>query len=338
MSVSVVISTYNRRKTFARTLTEVLDQAAGDTFDVLVVDDCSSDDTPQYMNRMMQEHPELGYLRHAENQGRVATRNDGVTAARGDIVILLDDDIVPVPGFVAAHRRVHEQAVAEHVAVMGNVWFATECVEGSNFGRYVQSRYLGCRSLRERAGIDYENLPARFFGTGNCSVRRSDLIAVGLFDARFRYYGGEDEDMGHSLRCAGVRIVFGPDAGGIHHDEVSLDRYKAKLMECARYALATTRAKSPEYVETTQVVYLLPINRQRDSASRVARKLVIGLLCKPPISRVLEWWATHIDHVPRLYSQSLYRLLTASWVYRGYRQTGDPDRRVEYSESLNHHS
>ena len=251
-------------------------------------------------------------------------------------MILLDDDCVPGAGFVDAHRRVHEQAGSQHVAVMGNVSFAAECIDCSNFGRFLQSRYLGCRTPRDRTGIDYANLPARCFGAGNCSARQSDLVAVGLFDPRFRYYGGEDEDMGYSLRRSGVRIAFAEDARTMHHDEVSIQRYKTKLMEGARYGLATTLAKSPDYVETTQLIYLLPVDRRRDSPSRLARKLLVGILCNPPISIVLEWWARRTDDIPWLYSQSLYRLLTASWLYQGYRLKGNPDLRVEYRDLSQH--
>ena len=56
-SASVIIATYNRRRTLARTLEGVLHQASRDTFEVIVVDDCSSDDTQQYMNEIVQAHP-----------------------------------------------------------------------------------------------------------------------------------------------------------------------------------------------------------------------------------------------------------------------------------------
>jgi glycosyltransferase involved in cell wall biosynthesis len=331
-SASVVIPTYNRRTTLARTLEGLLQQTARDPFEIIVVDDCSSDDTPEYMHALRGSHPRIVYLRHTENAGRVVTRNDGIKIAHGDVIILLDDDNLPNAGFVDAHLRIHAGAGAERVAVMGNVRFASDCIAGSNFGRFLQSRYLGCRSPSDRAGIDYADLPSRCFGTLNCSVRRSDLVAVGLFDPRFRYYGGEDEDMGHALRRSGVRIVFGEEARTAHHDEVSLERYKSKLTELAHYGLAVAQTKNPEYIETTQMVYLLPIERN-DSALRRARKLLFSILCNRPVNVMLEWWARRTEGIPWLYSQSPYRLLTASWLYQGYRSKGIPDLRVEYGDS-----
>ena len=135
--------------------------------------------------------------------------------------------------------------------------------------------------------------------------------------------------MGHALRRAGVRIVFAEDARSLHHDEVSLGRYKGKLMESARYGLTITQAKSPEYVASTKFVYLLPMDWHADSPTLLVRKFVLSLFCARPISVVLEWWARYTDGAPRLYSGSLYRMLAASWVYQGYRGTGDADRRIE---------
>jgi GT2 family glycosyltransferase len=331
-ATSVVIPTYNRRATLARTLAALLPQGSRHSVEIIVVDDSSSDDTPQYMQALLAIHPQVVYLRHEKNAGRVVTRNDGITIARGHVIVLLDDDNVPDAGFVDAHLRLHDEAGAERIAVMGNVRFAPECIAASNFGRFLQSRYLGSRMPGDGAGINYADLPARFFGTLNCSAHRSTFVAVGLFDTRFRHYGGEDEDMGHALRRSGVRIVFGEQARTTHYDDVSLRRYKSKLTEFAHFGLAAAQAKNPDYVETTQMVNLLPIE-STDAPLRRARKLLIGLLCRWPVSAAMEWWARRTDAIPWLYSQKLYRLLTASWLYHGYRSKDRPDLRVEYGEA-----
>jgi glycosyltransferase involved in cell wall biosynthesis len=330
--VTVVIPTYNRCRTLAKTLGAVLTQTSGQSFDVVVIDDGSCDDTQRFMREMTTAHASLTYIRHEQNRGRVETRNDGITSARGDIVILLDDDNVPSAGFIDAHWQEHANASPAHVAVMGNVSFAPEVIEGSNFGRYMQSRYLGARPLRERNSIDFNDLPSRFFGTLNCSARRSDLLRVGLFDARYRYYGGEDENMGHALSLAGVRIVFAENARTVHQDEVSIARYKTKLIESAHYGLVVTSAIAPDYVASTRLSLVLPMDARRDSLRQLGLKFVIGLLCRPPVSWLLERWARSTDRLRWLYSWPLTRLLTASWVYYGYRLKGTPDARVEYAE------
>jgi glycosyltransferase involved in cell wall biosynthesis len=334
MYCSVIIPTYNRRKTLERTLEGVLAQSVGsEAYEVIVVDDGSVDDTPEYMATVRERALNLTYIRHDLNRGRPETRNDGIRAARGEIVILLDDDNVPVHGFVEAHRRAHEESGDERIVVMGNVRFAPEVVQGGNFARFLESRYLGSREPGERAGLDYGNLPARCFGTGNASIRRSDLLAVGLLDERFRFYGGEDEYLGYCLTRAGVRIVFGEDARSLHYDEVTIGRYRVKLLEAARLGLRILMDNCPDYVESTQVRFLMPIRIRADRPSVIAAKMAMRLVTCTPSRILLEQWAVLTDRIRWLYCWPVYRALSAAWIAYGYRTQPDGKSLVTYGES-----
>ena len=333
MDTSVVVSTYNRRKILEQTLNALLDQTVPrEAFEVIVVDDCSSDDTRAYMNRLRELAPHVVYIRHDENRGRVVTRNDGIKAAHGDLVIFLDDDNVPDRFFVEAHIRCHERNGSEHIAVMGNVRFAAAVVSSGNFARYLHSRYLGCRSSSDRKGIDYSNLPARCLGTLNCSVRRVDLLAVGMLDTSFRLYGGEDEYLGFCLKKSGIRILFGEDARSWHYDDASILRYKSKIMENAREGLKIILRKSPEYFEGTQVRFLLSVNWKNDSLKRIIAKLGVQAFLNPLIVFLMERWALFTDRLSFLYFGPLCRLLVAGWGLLGIRLDQRPVRFVTYGE------
>jgi glycosyltransferase involved in cell wall biosynthesis len=333
MYASVVIPTYNRRKTLARTLDGIISQtAANDTYEIIVVDDQSTDDTQTYMISMLEVVPNLVYLRHDKNQGRVVTRNDGIRAARGDIVIFLDDDNWPDSNFVEAHRGYHERSNERHLVVMGNAQYAPIAIQGSNFGKYLQSRYLGCRTPKERSRLDYTNLPPHCLGTLNCSVRRSDLLALGLLDTSFIYYGGEDGYLGYGLTRLGARITFGEEARTLHYDDVSIARYKLKLLETARFGLRTIMDKSPDYVEDTQVRFLLPIDWQKDSPIRIVVKASIWALLNPLTTFLFERWAVLTDRFSRIYFSPLYRLLLAAWILQGYRSKMRSVPLVTYGE------
>ena len=194
MDVSVVVPTYNRKENLTRCLSALRDQTVVESvYEVIVVDDCSTEDIRSYIEDLRKSWSNLVYIHHSQNQGLAATRNSGIVAARGDIVICLDNDNVPARQFVEAHMQYHWQNGSEHVAVIGNAKFAPECITGTNFGRNLQSKYLGCRSSRDRARLDYSNLPPNNLAGLNHSVRRSDFMAVGMFDTGFRFYGGEDE-------------------------------------------------------------------------------------------------------------------------------------------------
>lgn len=88
--VSVIIPTYNRAVLLPRALESVLEQTFED-FEVLVVDDASTDDTPMVMDAYHTD-ARVRYLRQSENRGVSAARNRGLREARGELIAFLDSD------------------------------------------------------------------------------------------------------------------------------------------------------------------------------------------------------------------------------------------------------
>lgn len=318
MFASVVVSTYNRRKILQRTIQSLLNQSlTNDKYEIIVVDDCSVDDTAEYMNGISKSGTGIIYVRHIQNEGRVVTRNDGIKVARGEIIIFIDDDNVPDENFIQEHLKCYEQNKGEKIAVMGNASYAPEVIGNSNFAKFMQSRYLGNRSESSRSTLDYNDLPARCLGTLNCSVKRLDLLEVGMFDNSFRYYGGEDEYLGQCLKKKGIRLVFADKARTLHYDILSLTRYKQKTMEAAKFGLNILINKSPEYLENTKIKHLIPISLKNDKFIRILIKSTIRIVLNRYTIYLLERWATYIDHISFLYYSYIYRALIAGWIISG---------------------
>jgi len=87
--ISVVLPTYGRRRVLPRTIASVLAQDEQD-FELIVVDDCSIDDTRLYLASLTD--PRIRAVRPPHNVGTAGARNLGLEAARADVVALLDDD------------------------------------------------------------------------------------------------------------------------------------------------------------------------------------------------------------------------------------------------------
>ncbi len=87
--ISVILPTYNRRRILPRTIASVMAQDEKD-FELIVVDDCSKDDTAGYLVSL--DDPRICVVRPAANVGTAGARNLGLQAATADIVALLDDD------------------------------------------------------------------------------------------------------------------------------------------------------------------------------------------------------------------------------------------------------
>lgn len=105
--VSVVIPTHNRAGLVKEALDSVYAQEeVGALFDleVIVIDDASSDETPQVIAR----YPKALYIRHDQNRGASAARNAGIRAAKGKYVAFLDDDDLFLPHKLKAQVPVLE--------------------------------------------------------------------------------------------------------------------------------------------------------------------------------------------------------------------------------------
>lgn len=166
-AVSVVIPTYNRAHLLRRTLESVLQQTLTD-FEVLVVDDCSSDDPGEVVADC--NDPRLRYLRQAENSGVAAARNRGLREARAPLVAFLDDDDEWFP------RKLELQAALfRHAPDVGLVYSGVETVTAD-----------GSRSVKipTARGDLYRELLARnlLHGGSSAVIRRNVITEVGFFD------------------------------------------------------------------------------------------------------------------------------------------------------------
>lgn len=92
---SVVIPTHNRAGLILKTLNSVLSQTHRD-YEVVVVDDASTDDTEQVLAPLIQTH-RIRYIRHDQNYERAQSRNTGMRNARGSFVTFLDSDDLMYP-------------------------------------------------------------------------------------------------------------------------------------------------------------------------------------------------------------------------------------------------
>jgi glycosyltransferase involved in cell wall biosynthesis len=152
----------------------------------------------------------LRVIRRAE-PGRAGAINAAAASSEGELIVLLDDDMEPVPTWLAAHREAHRDPGSG--LVLGPVPVASED-RGLPAGAYVGRRFD--RHLAKLIGLPGPIPPADVY-TGNASIRRSVFRAIGGFDERFVEYGNEDREVARRLAEADVRARMAPDAIAIQH-------------------------------------------------------------------------------------------------------------------------
>jgi len=331
LRVSVVIPAFNRCAV-TRLCLEALEMQdlPPEEYEIIVVDNASIDDTPEVV-RSFQERAKCSvtYIRHTINQGLSVSRNDGVMRARGDIVVMLDNDNIAAPNMLRAHLLCHEAAEPEHIAVVGNPQYSVSSIHGSNFGRYLQSRYLGSRTHDHR--INPENLSPHHLAGLNHSCRRADLIAVGLYSTDIQGYGGEDELLGYRLRQAGIRIAFAEAAHSVHVDDVSISRYKHKILEANRGAYLTLVREIPDFFAGTRAALLQPMRLRHDSMRVLLAKAGVHLVLNPVTTMLLEMWVRATDRVSFFYLPWVCYALVGGWSLAGQRSKNGTRRLVNYA-------
>jgi len=202
VDASIIIPAYNRRRRLEGTLRALEDlDYPRNAFEVILVDDGSEDGTGRFFQQRSYSF-QFHCLRHSVNRGRSAARNSGVRKASGRIVVFLDDDMQTVPEFLRQHLNHYRDG--ERTVVLGNVHRAPE-VPATALVRYLDSRGV------QKLGPD-DPIPFRYFSAGNVSMTRAFLVQAGLFDERFRSFGGEDLELGFRLAHNGARFVFSPNA------------------------------------------------------------------------------------------------------------------------------
>ncbi|MGX7172451.1 glycosyltransferase family 2 protein [Enterococcus ratti] len=89
--ISVIIPTFNAEKSIERAVNSVLSQSCQD-FEIIIVDDCSTDNTWQILNRLQKKDHRIRIYQNDRNSKSAYTRNQAIKKARGEYIMQLDDD------------------------------------------------------------------------------------------------------------------------------------------------------------------------------------------------------------------------------------------------------
>lgn len=216
--VSIVIPVYNHLDHTLACLRALAAYPPGLACEVIVIDDAGTgDDTP----RVLPQVEGLRYHRRAQNGGFIAACTDGIAMARGEYVVLLNNDTVPQPGWLdvligtfATHPRaglVGAQLLYPdgRLQESGGIVFA----DGSawSYGRFESPSDPRYAYVRE---VDYVSGAA-------LAIPRALLERIGGLDARYKPAYYEDTDLAFAVHAAGHQVLVQPAARVVHDEGTS---------------------------------------------------------------------------------------------------------------------
>ena len=189
--VSVIIPTHNQKEILARTLDYLMVQDySQDQYEIIVVDDGSTDATQEMVKSKMGSGASLRYL-YQKQRGPHFARNLGIEKAGGEIIIFVDSDIFAPPNFISEHMKFHQR--------LGDIVVSGPTVRTDNLDNVFADAN---RRKIKKLLFDFSG-PS--FITSNLSVKRKFLIRVGGFDEEFTGFGWHDWELGLRLKKLGLK-------------------------------------------------------------------------------------------------------------------------------------
>jgi glycosyltransferase involved in cell wall biosynthesis len=226
--ISVVIATRDRAELLQGTLESLRRQESpGCPFEILIVDNASTDATPEVVNRAASLSPvPIVYLTESK-PGKSHALNTAVGHARGDLLVFTDDDVLPSPGWLAAYARSFSETGADYAA--GRILPLWEALPP----RWLSPELYGVlaipdggtRRLPVSGGINEHIMPLG----ANMAVRRHVLDRVGGWNPELgKLKGtsrtGEDHEFALRVAAAGYAGIYEPEAAVLHR--VPADRLR----------------------------------------------------------------------------------------------------------------
>lgn len=225
--VSVIVVNWNRRALLASCLRS-LQQQAGRDFEVIVVDNGSTDGSLELLHSP--EFSQVQIIENSRNLGFCAANNQGIRAAGGEYVALLNNDAEPAPGWLSELVNAIESGPDVGMAASKILLYEDHgVIDKAGHLIYPDGQNRG-RGTGERDHGQYDRREETAWPDGCAALyRRSMLEQIGGFDEDFYAYA-DDAELGLRGRIAGWRCLYAPSAVAFHHVGSTLGVYSEQRL------------------------------------------------------------------------------------------------------------
>ncbi len=233
IKASVIIPVYNSEKTIKKTLEALLNQNFDEGYEIIIVDDGSSDKTVEICKKIAKKSKIPIRIFENEHHGPAWQRNFGAKKARGEIIVFTDSDCIPDKNWLKEMVKPFKDGI---VGVQGTYRTANIDSWVARFEGYeIEKRH---EKMKKEENID-------FIGTFSAAYRRDIFLKFGGFDISFPIASGEDPELSYRIHKAGYRMVLNPNAFVYHYHPDTIKKYLRQKFYRAYWRVLMYR-KHPE--------------------------------------------------------------------------------------------
>ncbi len=296
-AISVIIPCHNRALDLKRVLEAYDNQDTTAPFELIAIDDASSDGTDAVLRSFHPRRFILRVERLERNQGPAAARNHGIALATAPLLLFTGDDICPEPNLIEGHLQAHRHHPESRVAILGRVEWAKDMLQNTLMTHIdgIGAQQFSYHYFRDGAEYDFRHLY-----TCNVSLKRDFLCSLDhWFDTDFLYPAFEDAELGYRLARRGLRIIYNASLLAYHYHYHTIWSFSVRQYNCGRMAWLITR-KHPlgvgrvlykQYVRVLEPLWL-PHRMLRSFSSTVA-----------------DWLEAQVLHLASFYEWTPHKLL-----------------------------
>lgn len=217
--VSIIIISYNNAALTRACVESVLRRSLHPNLEVIVVDNASTDGSAEMLASM----PGIRAILNRENRGFAAANNQGLEAATGDVLVLLNNDTVVPRGWLTRMLRQLEDPRTGIINAVTN-FSGNESRIDVPYTRIDDMERFACAYMRDHEGERFDIRVAAMYCIG---MRRDAYERIGPLDAKFGIGMFEDDDYSHRARIAGLRVVCAEDVYVHHYGQASFSKLSA---------------------------------------------------------------------------------------------------------------
>jgi len=271
-----------------------------ENYEIIVCDSHSPDGTADCIAELKKMYSNLE-IYHTINT-LSAKRNLGIEKAKADIVVFLDDDVLPVNTFVEKHLNAHQ--LYSNTVVCGGIRYPSELTLSSNYYRYRDSQHFS----RDKDGkeLKFNNITVM-----NLSFKKHEVLTkVGLVSTDFVKYGGEDIEYGYRIMKASMRLIVCYDALVYHYEyNGTLDNYFKKIQFASRYGGPLFYELTKYQLHLSPMSLLDPLNSK--SMQQKIKSIIVNLLVNKQLYALVVRYLRLTDKIGIFYNKFMFHYLKA---------------------------